>query len=129
MFNILIRVEININHRFFHVGDYPCLILTLFRLLSIGSSTTRNSEMSYKLLFVVLVAFAPINHCNNEKLFLQSHRDQILAKLLYKYGIPEEHKSYQEQISETVGKIDVDAATPLDMKRNTGNVLHKDPIS
>ena len=114
---------------FFHVGDYPCLILTLFRLLSIGSSTTRKSEMSYKLLFVVLAAFAPIIHCNNEELFLQSHRDQILAKLLYKYGIPEEHKSYQEHISETVGKIDVDAATPLDMKRNTGNILHKDPIS
>ena len=85
--------------------------------------------MSYKLLFVMLAAFAPINHCNNEKLFLQSHRDQILAKLLYKYGIPEEHKSYQEHISETVGKIDVDAATPLDMKRNTGNILHKDQIS
>ena len=52
-----------------------------------------------------------------------------MAKLLYKYGIPEEHKSYQEHISDTVGKLDVDAATHLDMKRNTGNILHKDPIS
>ena len=120
---------ISIKGVFFFHDDYPCLILTLFRLLSIGSSTTRKGEMNYKLFFVVLAAFAPINHCINEKLFLQSHRDQILAKLLYKYGIPEEHKSYQEHLSETVGKIDVDAATPLDMKRNTGNILHKDPIS
>ena len=112
---------------FFHVGDFSHLILTLFRFLSIGSSTTRNSKMSYKLLFVVLAAFAPLSHCNNEKLFLQSRRDQILAKLLDKYGIPEEHQSYQEHISENVEKIDVDVSTPFE-KRNTGNILHKDLI-
>ena len=62
--------------------------------------------MSYKLLFLVLAAFAPLSHCNNEKRFLQSRRDQILAKLLDKYGIPEEHKSYQKHIRENVKKLD-----------------------
>ena len=85
--------------------------------------------MSYTLLFMVLATFAPLSHCNNEKRFLQSRRDQILAKLLDKYGIPEEHKSYQEHIRENVKKIDVDAATPVDKKRDTtGNILHKDRI-
>ena len=83
--------------------------------------------MSYKLLFVVLAGFAPLSHCNNEKLFLQSRRDQILAKLLDKYGIPEKHQTYQEHISENVEKIDDDASTPLE-KRNTGIILHKDKI-
>ena len=80
--------------------------------------------MRYKLLFMVLAALAPLSHCNNEKRFLQSRRDQILAKLLEKYGIPEEHKSYQENISENAEKIDFDAATPLVKKRDTGNILH-----
>ena len=84
--------------------------------------------MSYKLIFVVLAAFVPLSNCNNEKLFLQSRRDQILAKLLDKYGIPEEHKSYQDYITKNVEKIDGDPATPLANKRNTGNILQKDLI-
>ena len=74
--------------------------------------------MSYKLLFLVLAAFAPLSHCNNEKRFLQSSRDQILAKLLDKYGIPEEHKSYQEHTDENAEIIDFDAAKALVKKLN-----------
>ena len=76
----------------------------------------------------MLAAFSPLSHCDNEKRFLQSRRDQILAKLLDKYGIPEEHKSYQKHIRENVKKLDVDAAKSFDEKRNSGNILHKDRI-